>query len=372
MVHHEFVFQPQNGRRYLDLLAAAFEVPSVDTFRAAVAYATVNGVGELGRFLQGIDHARWIKARKEWLVGIDWCRTDPLALAFLAHLPSSEVRIHEGRALVTRPGCTPSVAFHPKTFVCSGADVRAVIVGSGNLSRNGLTLGHEVGSLVVVQQPLGEHEERLWASCESARRWFVRLWNTATPLHEVEDGYVRQYEATKELTDPTATDDDSAPTEQITRRRHAISPERIRQLRACKNLWIQAGNLHENRGPGRPGNQLMMSPMTRVFFGFPATDVATDTLLGYVRIRFDRRLRDDCSLRFSNNSMDVLTLPVPGSEGPETYDQKTLLFQEKVDSRGSLFDLTLGTTREVQEWRRRSRAINGLVTMTSGREWGIF
>ena len=116
----------------------------------------------------------------------------------------------------------------------------------------------------------------------------------------------------------------------------------------------------------------MMTPMSRVFFGFPATDSEPDTSIGHVRIRYDARTREDCSLRFSNNSMDVLTLPVPESEGPDKYDQEVLLFTETFDARGRIFELSLGTAASIRKWREKSERIDALVRMTSGRQWGVF
>jgi len=65
----------------------------------------------------------------------------------------------------------------------------------------------------------------------------------------------------------------------------------------------------------------------------------------------------------------VLTLPVPGVEGPAAYDQETICF-ERIGVRK--FRLILGTRRDVTSWKRQSEAIDGSFRMTSGREWGVF
>ncbi len=113
----------------------------------------------------------------------------------------------------------------------------------------------------------------------------------------------------------------------------------------------------------------MLKRNSRVFFGFPALDLTTDTTIGEVAIQYKGHLRQDCSLRFSNNSMDVLTLPVPDTEGPHSYDQETLHF-ERAGLRQ--FKLTIGRRADVVKWKRSSDSINGTFSMSSGRQWGVY
>jgi hypothetical protein len=109
--------------------------------------------------------------------------------------------------------------------------------------------------------------------------------------------------------------------------------------------------------------------MTRVFFGFPAADVPKDSYIGSVSLRYGSHLRDDCPLRFSNNSMDVLTLPIPGTEGPLAYDGETLLFR----STGlNTFTLSLAGSTDKKKWKHQSERIDASFKMSSGRKWGVF
>ncbi len=112
----------------------------------------------------------------------------------------------------------------------------------------------------------------------------------------------------------------------------------------------------------------MMTPMTRVYFGFPAQDLPPDTRIGEVSITYEDETRDDCSLVFSNNSMDKLTVPVPGSGGPPSYDNQTLLFTKKPDGG---FVLSLGSAADKAAWKKASLAIEGYKKMSSGRQWGV-
>jgi hypothetical protein len=115
----------------------------------------------------------------------------------------------------------------------------------------------------------------------------------------------------------------------------------------------------------------MMSRLMRVFFGFPAEDKPPDTTIGDVELEY-RGFVDRFSLRFSDNSMDVLNLPIPGRDGPESYDNHVLLFERQV-VRGNLrFALTMGNALDARVWERRSRQVDAAYKMTSGRPWGVF
>lgn len=372
MIHVRHVAQPFRSRRYVALIAEALDLAEFTEVRAAFAYATTAGVDDFLSAYRELCGEAWAGIRKQWLIGIDWCRTEPYALDRLSGIMSSEVRIPFGREVVKRRGCTPAVPFHPKVVILKGEAALAAIAGSGNMSRSGLTRGHEFGSVVLVKTPTGRGEEAIWNDLKGLMNWFGQLWRSASPIRAVRAKYGQAYESAESLKLATPTDDDAANTETVKvspQRRRSLDPRRLRQLRAAHSLWIEAGNLHKNRGKDKPGNQLMMSPMTRVFFGFPASDLAPDTRVGEIAIRFARHTRTDCSLRFSNNSMDVLTLPVPGAGGPLAYDRKTLLFRRQADGR---FMLTLAGRADKADWRRRSATKEASYKMTSGRRWGVF
>lgn len=347
--------RPSDGR-YLELIVRAYAHVQPTVMMAAVAYATHSGVAELLGRLETRDD--WQKVSKRWLVGIDFCRSDPVALEGLNSLARSSVRIHDGQFVVGREHCAPRVSFHPKFYAFRRGPRKAVVVGSGNLSRTGLRVGVEAG--VSIFDPPAKHAGTL-------QSWFNRNWQLATPLADIAAEYDDRFQALENRTDPSPTEDDAAP--ESAGRRGQLSPAQLRKLSVCRNLWIQAGNLHRNRGPGRAGNQLMLKRNTRVYFGFPARDLDPDTAVGHVAIEYDGNTRDDCSLRFSNNSMDVLTLPVPGTEGPAAYDQKAIHF-ERIGVRQ--FRLVLGLPKDVTRWKKQSEAIGGHFRMSSGREWGVF
>lgn len=346
---------PADGR-YLKLICDAYATARPTTLNVAVAYATHSGVADLIARLETLDG--WIRVRKKWLVGIDFCRSDPIALQYLHDLPHSETRINDGAFVVARNGCVPRASYHPKLFAFSRGPRTAVVAGSGNLSHTGLCIGTEAGMA---------HAHLPAAEVRNLRNWFNRRWRSATQLAAIANEYAVQYRRPENRSHPAPTEDDAAPESAGTRGQ--LTAAQLRKLGVCEHLWIQAGNLHENRGAGRPGNQLMLKRNSRVYFGFPARDLPTDTTIGSVAIEYAGLQRADCSLRFSNNSMDVLTLPIPGSQGPAAYDKMTICF-ERVGLRQ--FRLVLGKPRDLARWKRQSKVIDGYFQMSSGREWGVF
>lgn len=118
----------------------------------------------------------------------------------------------------------------------------------------------------------------------------------------------------------------------------------------------------------------MMSAMMRVFFGAPATEVDENTAVARPTIEHPSvvGLIAEAPIRFSDNSMDVISLPVPETPWPPTYDDKTLLFTKV--SRGSAlhYSLTVRSTASAKTWRDASSARGTSYAMRSGRRWGVF
>jgi hypothetical protein len=371
MLRQSFVTQPSGGINYLSLFDTALQQRPFDGFDVAVAYATAGGVKELTRECRRVAGSDWDRMEKRWLVGIDYCRTEPLALEMLANERSSTVKIHDGRVVVNRRNCTPVLPFHPKAFLFRSDTATAIVSGSGNLSRNGLTKGHEVGSVLVVRDPANAAENSARDICVGVRTWFDQLWTHASATSHVLSAYSSVFESVENLKAPVPTDDDAGDAEWLSSaaQRGALSAQQLRQLRVCNRFWIEAGTLTRNRGPKRPGNQLMLSRMSRVFFGFPSIDLPRDTMVGTVGICFGTHRRDDCSLRFSNNAMDVLGLPIPDEGGPSKYDDECLHFERRNDG---CFELFLGTAHQKAKWARASAKIDALHSMRSGRKWGVY
>lgn len=373
MLEHRSIHQPSQALSHGQELANLVGEAGIERVDLAMAYVTNNGVSALERRISAHPAARrqWGVVPVRWLVGIDWLRSEPIALDRLAGMTNATVRVHDGRRVVARTGCWPYVPWHPKVALGWGTSVRAMLHGSANLSHNGLERGHEVGSLQVVRSPKSVSEHAIWGSVDSSFTWFENEWTMSAPYESLRRRFRERFDA--EVVKRGAPTEDDASLSASLGRKGGMSPEKISALRASNNLWIHAGNLHKNRGPNKPGDQLMMTAMTRVFFGVAPEDCPKDTSLGSISVRHPANgLVVERPLRFSNNSMDVLTLPVPESPWPPAYDQRVLLFTKIAVGRELHFELRVGNASEVRLWQSKSRRLGTEYAMTSGRGWGVF
>jgi HKD family nuclease len=344
----------------------------VTEFDAAVAYVTNSGVDTLLHHVvsQGAVW-EWATTNKRFLVSIDWYRSDPTALERLLAVPAS-VRVHDGKRVVERKGCIPYVPWHPKWFAARGPSVRGQLIGSGNLSRNGLLTGHEAGLLQVVRKPTNRTERDVDLSIQEAESWFGRIWRRATPLASVLDQYSKGFAAQPKSN--VGRNDDITDGSGRVGARHALTAEQLAALTTANNFWIEGGVLSRNRGPSRPGNQLMMSALMRVFFGSPSTEVPLNTHVGWATIEHPRSPKTVVSapIRFSDNSMDVISLPVPESPWPATYDDQALLFTKASRGDELHFVMSVRTVARAGTWRKASTSEGTNYSMRSGRRWGVF
>lgn len=354
------------GPRYTDLFRHALVDRQYADLAGAVAYATVGGVAILEKVLSDATGPSWPGLRKRWLVGVDWCRSDPPALARLSQLPTSEVRVPGGAAIVTRAGCSPSVTFHPKLYLLSGDQAQAVICGSGNLSANALLRGCECGHLLTEDRGPGPDSD---PHVTELSRWFEEAWDAGTPYDSIADAYERRCIARIRSGALAPTEDDEPPPlAGGGSPRAALTDQQLRELRTFPQLWVEAGALGANLGQGRPGNQLDMKRFTRVFFGVAPLDVPNDTELRRVTLIWRGEPYPDRTLRYANNGMDKLN--VPPVADPRFYENKTLLLRRRDD--GS-FDFEVGGARLRKDWLRRSRTGGAVYTMSPGRRrWGLF
>ena len=360
----DFIAQPAS-RTTLDAIESIAMAADLASLDIAAAYITSNGVHDL---LQKVDAAlagNWNGVKKRWITSFDYCRTQPVALKTLLSLPASSVRVHDAQFCLAHGG-RPKVPFHPKAFLFRGLDHDFALAGSGNLSRSGLSKGVEVGLTLAVKRK-DPTEPTAAASIKALRKWYSRVWKAATPLDPtLLKKYTKIFESVPNLSHPTPTEDDLA-SDEVTS--GALSSKDLQKLRVCSNFWIEAGNVTKNRGPKLPGNQLMMKRLSRVFFGFDPVKVPENTTLGSVNIKFNGAQNHPYTLAYSDNKMDKLNLPMPGTIGPAAYDNQYLLFSQ-ISSH--VFSLTIGTKAEKASWLKKSKAIYAGFKMASGREWGVF
>lgn len=359
-----YIAQPA-ARTTLDAIEAISKDGDLSKLDIAAAYVTSSGTHDL---LKRIDRAigvNWAGVKKRWITSFDYCRTQPIALEALLSLPKSSVRVYDAHYCLTHGGM-PKVPFHPKAFLFRGKEKDFALAGSGNLSRSGLSKGVEVGLTVAVDrkrpvEPTSAHAVR------SLRRWYKEIWDGSVSLDAaLLKRYADLFESVPNLAHPAPTEDDLASEENT---KGALTSKDLQKLRICSHFWIEAGNITRNRGPKLPGNQLMMKRLSRVFFGFDPTAVPENTVIGSVDIAFKGGAVGAYTLSYSDNKMDKLNLPIPGTLGPLEYDNQFLLFREVAPHS---FDLTIGSKSDKAAWLKKSKAISADFKMSSGREWGVF
>lgn len=367
----------QPDRLIIDKFVEAVNSGDWTHLDAAVAYVVMGGVRLLEERLA--DSAVWPSLQKRWLVGIDWCRSQPLALQALEKLPRSQVRIVDGAVVVARPGCAPDRPFHPKGYLFRRVSnrvttARGLLLGSGNLSYNGLRGGRELNYWVSASSTTTPEDQLVVASLDPVSAWFRRVWRDSTPYREISAAYDDNFSLHQTRPSAAVTDDDTAPPSLRTRR--GLREADLVKLRSFDHLWIDTGSMYSNLGAGRPGNQLELKRFTRVFCGFPAADLPQNSYIGAVVMEYAGYLHPDRHLRYGDNGMDKLDLPVPGVGAPPDYRKQTLRFTREAGRGGRLrFILDLATSgAERQTWRANSRKIGGLFRMGGGspREFGVY
>lgn len=364
MLRIEAIGQPSQGL-VIELLADATLQQDFRHLRAAVAYATQSGIQLLER--SGACRAPHLKA--QWLVALDWCRSEPVALRALDSMPRSSVRVPFGVQVVDSPRCAPRIPFHPKGFLFLGPTARLLVSGSANLSRNGLSIGHELDTVIEVRDAKTSAERHVWRALGETNKWFRQLWQDATKYSQIENRYLSTH--ADSIREPVPTSDDETGGS-VANGRGRFRADDLVRLRSAQHLWIEARNVTQNRGRGVPGNQIEMRAMTRVFFGVSTTTVPRDTHLGELAIRYDGHTSWDRTLRYSNNAMDVLTVPVPGSPtGPPEYDNQTLVFSKVSDGGSLLYELMIASARDRGALVQRSKEVGGHFVMSSGRQFGV-
>lgn len=297
-----------------------------------------------------------------WLSAFDWCRSEPAALDALAQRSASEVRIHDGVRVAGRPSCVPTVSFHPKTFLFTGPADGLLVVGSANLSRNGLRHGVEFDASVSVSGAGARTSE--WRAIDQSREWFDNTWASADAYQALASRYKVKYSDRSRETAVLEFGVAGLPTSR------GFTPQQLALMAGAQSMWIEAGNLTA-AGARSPGHQLMMRPMSRVFFGFGSDPVPQKTRIGEVAIDFDGALTSGLSIEFAHNSMDRLNLPATSPRGVTAFDGKTLKFEKAAVAGGVVFKLSVVGVPEEKRLRRASSRLGMTFTMTSGRSFGF-
>lgn len=285
-------------------------------------------------------------------------RTDPRALELLSALPRSEVRIPDAQFVVNSVGFRPRSVFHPKVWLFSSRPRSArcsIVVGSANLSLSALRTGTEAVWLEEFRPPREARDAGFLRQYQRATRWFQDMWVAGVPAERVLGRYAARWVAAP-LPGIEVEPADGLPLSST--------------LESGTHLWVETGILYKNRGPGRAGNQIDLPRGFRVFFGFPATDVVRNTVLGELLERCEGFQEVTRTMRFGNNQMDKLNLPLPGNGGPATYDNSILMFEKQGARADGLrrFSVVVGDGRVL--WRRGCQPLyEG--AMHGGRRFGL-
>jgi hypothetical protein len=370
MLSTSFVLQDSTTGRTSALIDQIVELAGAARFRrlrVAVAYATRAGCGDLCRRLE-TRMLGWRRLEKYWLVSIDFGRTEVEALQYLLGLPNSQIRIPNASELLAS-NLNPRSCFHPKTFIFdSGTDTMsapfAVLVGSGNLTMSGLNTGVEHAAALLWTPPLNLQQASILTRLQGQLSWWTELWeNSERPTADLLTEYKRRRPV------PAKEDRTASVRHFVSTTPRVIEPEPGLAWANARCFWIQTRELYKNRGRGEPGNQLDLTRGSRVYFGFRPDRVPLNTVLGQVLLQYDGFSPRECSVRFGNNSMDKVNLPIPGDDGPASYDNSVIHFTRTGPRQ---FDVRLGSNRDLARWERRSRAQKLRYEMTGGRPYGFY
>ena len=358
------VQRPGEGPAILNACRDLVTGTAFDRVTGLYAFATNKGARLFGAAAAASPN--WSNAHKRWVISIDGGVTEPDALRYLLRLRRSEVRIHDAEELITRR-LRPIHRFHPKTLLLerphNPSTTVGLLVGSANLTFNGLCYGHEHALSAVATGHTAAD-----AIPASVLPGIADLESAIASATVIDLAFVDRYEAIRPARPSPPTEEDDARANLILQQQPVIPATQAAALAAADHLWIDIEYVVANRGRNEEGNQIDMQRGTRVFFGFGDNQLARNSPIGSVRIRYEQHSANR-NLRFGNNQMDKLDLPIPGVEGPPSYNNETLLFTREGPS---TFRLTLGSAAEIAAWKARSRAAGTLFSMRSGREFGVF
>src|ERR1035437_5895247 len=195
---------------------------------------------------------RWAKTRKQWLLSIDFGRTEPDAIALLGDLRNSEVRLANGRALLDRK-LIPQCCFHPKTYVFESKDSTAfgLFVGSANLTLSGLHTGSEHATAHLWLPELTAEQNAELERIKERLGWWDGAWAAAT---RPDGALIREY--TKLRSDVLLEDEAESVKPFVSRGHREIDVDPGLAWANATCLWVETHELYKNLGKTRSGNEL--------------------------------------------------------------------------------------------------------------------
>lgn len=314
------------------------ELVAPTEFIGLYAYATLSGVASFD-LKMGEDF--WTQTPTKWLFGFDYGRTQPQAIRKIMGKANAEVRITDGAWIVTQEGFLPRRDYHSKvSFLLNDKNnLFGMVGGSGNFSANGLRRSIEAGASIYAGD-----EATYLKSFGEAVKIANALWDRATPIEDVLEAYENEW------------------LDSFSRR--GSESEGV-EFEEGEIFWIETGYVTQNRGPGRPGNQIDFPRGMSKYFGYDtAPDLPVNTIIGPVA--FQAPIGDPVTrnLRLGNNHMEKISLPTPEDHGFELYDGKVLVFRKT----GGYFEMN---AFEVADFEAAfGDRLSSVKTMASGRRYG--
>lgn len=230
-------FGPWPGPEHV--LTDAWASVAPQQLRVAVAFASEAGARTLrslcpGRAFDGLP--------KRWLVGIENGLTQPEALAYLAGLRDSEVRVPYGENALERAALRAPTFFHPKVYAYDGDGTRAIVSASANLTEGGLIRNTE--------QFMSWRGAAADPTAAGFDRWWSATWDRATI---VTPEFIAAYEDARPELQPPSTPPGQPPTPvPILEAEPAPS-----DLKAAGWMWIEA--IRSPEGGSRNQLELMLT-----------------------------------------------------------------------------------------------------------------
>jgi HKD family nuclease len=371
--HSLLVQTPTTPGAMLDGVRSIAAIDEFDEFWASVAYASAAGVHLLSKEMGSTTKA-WSRVRKRWLISIDFGHTEPEALRSLLRLRNSSVRVPNGSLVVVSRGFAPKLTcFHPKLYACrTVGDARrplGLFVGSPNLTRSGLVSGYEAAVACRWYGRLSTSETKSLDEAHEQLSRFDLIWKAAIPAEDL----LAEYSLAHQRWEPDGGSEESTEAAEVVGATQptALDESTAVALAAARKLWVRTERLYHNRGPGHPGNQLDLPRGTRVFFGFPAYAVPRNHWFGELVIQFTGQSPSVRTMRYGHNSMDKVNLPIPGTDGPDTYDYSILLFEKRGETDSGRRTLLLSKLSDAELALELESAPAVRLQMAGGREYGL-
>ena len=291
-----------------------------DSLDACVAYATMKGCQALSESLS--DRFReWQTARKRWMISIDWGITEPSALEYLQSLPASTVVVPRATEVLASK-LRPRVCFHSKMYALRSADGRmAVYSTSANLTLSGLYLNDEQATATIWKPPFSSVQKKALRAMNNGLTALDDQYAAAEPLTPTLLEEYRKIRPSR----PKLGEDRGKQAKVIGKVGEVAGTAKAAAFATAECYWVDVANVYKNRGQAIPGNQIDLQRGSRLFFGFADARVHPNYIFGPVDITYDGQTTE-CNMRFGDNQMDKLNLPIPGDGGPTEYDNQTLLF----------------------------------------------